>query len=302
MADDSEGWISAWEAVQLLKPVTGGEYSARMTIAERANDGLIRSRAARFVAGKNKEQDDVELLRPFWRHRGGDALKQNWRTGDFEMWSDRDTHCRAYGVQFSRQDIMKMVPASSAAKQPDAQASGTKIFIGHGHSLVWRELKDFIVGTLKLPCDEFNAVPSAGLPVAVRLKQMLGDAAFAFLVLTAEDERKDGKIQARMNVVHEAGLFQGRLGFEKAIILLEEGCEKFSNIDGLGDIRFPPGSIKSAFEESVACWNAKESFSGLRFRHRWLRRPGQPSNAGRIGPAGSLALSFPHNRTWPRAA
>ena len=52
-----------------------------------------------------------------------------------------------------------------------------------------------------------------------------------------------------MNVVHEAGLFQGRLGFEKAIILLEQGCEEFSNIHGLGQIRFQRGFIKSAFEE-----------------------------------------------------
>ena len=29
----------------------------------------------------------------------------------------------------------------------------------------------------------------------------------------------DGDLQARMNVVHEAGLFQGRLGFTKAIVL-----------------------------------------------------------------------------------
>ena len=40
---------------------------------------------------------------------------------------------------------------------------------------------------------------------------MLDDAAFAFLILTAEDEKADGKMHARMNVVHEAGLFQGRL-------------------------------------------------------------------------------------------
>ena len=78
---------------------------------------------------------------------------------------------------------------------------------------------------------------------------MLDDAAFAFLVLTAEDERTDGKVQARMNAFHEAGLFQGRLSFEKAIILLEDGCEEFSNITGLGQIRFPPGSISSKFEE-----------------------------------------------------
>ena len=52
-----------------------------------------------------------------------------------------------------------------------------------------------------------------------------------------------------MNVVHEAGLFQGRLGFSRAIILLEESCEEFSNIHGLGQIRFPKGNIKAVFED-----------------------------------------------------
>jgi predicted nucleotide-binding protein len=78
---------------------------------------------------------------------------------------------------------------------------------------------------------------------------MLDDARIAFLILTAEDEKADGTVQARMNVIHEAGLFQGRLGFTKAIILLEEGCEEFSNINGLGQIHFPKGNIRQAFEE-----------------------------------------------------
>jgi predicted nucleotide-binding protein len=51
---------------------------------------------------------------------------------------------------------------------------------------------------------------------------MLEDAAFAFLILTAEDEATDEKLHARENVVHEAGLFQGKLGFKKAILLLED--------------------------------------------------------------------------------
>jgi hypothetical protein len=50
-------------------------------------------------------------------------------------------------------------------------------------------------------------------------------------------------------VIHEAGLFQGRLGFKKAIILLEDGCSEFANIHGLGQIRFPKGNITPAFEE-----------------------------------------------------
>jgi predicted nucleotide-binding protein len=126
---------------------------------------------------------------------------------------------------------------------------GTAVFIGHGRSLLWRELKDFIHERLGLPWDEFNRVPVAGTSNAARLVEMLDSAAIAFLVLTAEDEQADGALHARQNVVHEAGLFQGRLGFHRAIVLLEEGCEQFSNIEGLGQIRFPAGRINAAFEE-----------------------------------------------------
>ena len=125
----------------------------------------------------------------------------------------------------------------------------TNVFIGHGRSLIWKDLKDFIQDKLRLPWDEFNRIPVAGITNIERLSQMLNNAAIAFLVMTAEDEHSDGTTHARENVVHEAGLFQGKLGFSKAIILLEESCEEFSNIQGLGQIRFPKGNMKAAFEE-----------------------------------------------------
>jgi predicted nucleotide-binding protein len=130
-----------------------------------------------------------------------------------------------------------------------AERVGTNVFIGHGRSHAWRDLKDFVQDRLRLPWNEFNRVPIAGVTNIARLSEMLDSAAIAFLVMTAEDERADGKVQARMNVIHEAGLFQGRLGFTRAIVLLEEGCEPFSNIEGLGQIRFPKGNVSAAFEE-----------------------------------------------------
>jgi predicted nucleotide-binding protein len=130
-----------------------------------------------------------------------------------------------------------------------ASVTGMTIFIGHGKSPVWRELRDFLEKRLHLSVDEFNSVPVAGISTVIRLEEMLNAAAFAFVVMTAEDELPDGKLHARLNVVHEAGLFQGRLGFKKAIILLEEGCEEFSNIHGLGQIRFPKSGISAKFEE-----------------------------------------------------
>lgn len=129
------------------------------------------------------------------------------------------------------------------------QRLGINVFIGHGRSLLWRELKDFIVGRLRLPYEEFNRVPVAGVTNIARLSEMLDGAGCALIVLTAEDEQADGAMRARMNVIHEVGLFQGRLGFTKAIVLLEEGCDEFSNIQGLGQIRFPKGRIAAAFEE-----------------------------------------------------
>jgi predicted nucleotide-binding protein len=135
-------------------------------------------------------------------------------------------------------------------RQPGVQRqTGTNVFIGHGRSRVWKELKDFLQDRLELPWDEFNRIPVAGVTNTERLLQMLDQAAIAFMIMTAEDEQPNGSLRARENVVHEAGLFQGRLGFSKAIILLEEGCGEFSNITGLGQIRFPKDNIDAAFEE-----------------------------------------------------
>lgn len=123
------------------------------------------------------------------------------------------------------------------------------MFIGHGGAPLWRELKDFVSDRPGLSWDEFNRVPVAGVTNIARLSEMLDNAGIALLVLTGEDEAADGRERARQNVVHEAGLFQGRLGFSRAIILLEEGCKEFSNIQGLGQIRFPVGRIEATFEE-----------------------------------------------------
>lgn len=136
-------------------------------------------------------------------------------------------------------------------KKGSAIKSGkaTRVFIGHGRSPAWRELKDFIEDRLALPIEEFNRVPVAGTSNKERLSEMLDASALAFLIFTGEDDHSDGRSHARMNVVHEAGLFQGRHGFNRAIILLEEGCESFSNLDGLAYISFPKGRITAAFEE-----------------------------------------------------
>lgn len=114
---------------------------------------------------------------------------------------------------------------------------------------MWRDLRDLLERNLGLKCIEFNSSPAAGLTATERIDDMLDEADFAFLVMTAEDETKDGKKRARENVVHETGLFQGKLGRKKAIALLEETCGDYSNISSITQIRFPVGKIIAASEE-----------------------------------------------------
>ena len=46
-------------------------------------------------------------------------------------------------------------------RRDKARSVGTNVFIGHGRSLVWRELKDFVEDRLGIPVDEFDSVPIA---------------------------------------------------------------------------------------------------------------------------------------------
>jgi len=134
-------------------------------------------------------------------------------------------------------------------KMVTGSKTGNRIFIGHGRSSAWRDLKEFVQDRLDLEFEEFDRESTPGKSTKERLQEMLDNAGFAFLVLTAEDDMGDGSKQARANVIHEVGLFQGRLGFEKAIILLEKGCAEFSNIVGTTQIRFTKGNIKAVSEE-----------------------------------------------------
>jgi len=140
-------------------------------------------------------------------------------------------------------ESLEIAPVTAVAER------GRKIFIGHGRSQLWRELKDYIHDDLGLDYEEFNRESPAGFSTTERLKQMLSETSFAFLVMTAEEEHADKTVHARPNVVHEVGLFQGKLGFERSIVLLEEGCSEFSNIAGLTQIRFPLRDISARFHE-----------------------------------------------------
>jgi hypothetical protein len=101
----------------------------------------------------------------------------------------------SFGICKAAADIARKAASHlerKGRKQAASDRVGTNVFIGHGRSPQWRELKDFVQDRLRLPWDEFNRVPIAGVTNIGRLLEMLDAAAIAFLVMTAEDEMADG--------------------------------------------------------------------------------------------------------------
>src|ERR1700738_2771590 len=86
-----EEWISAAEALRLLKPVLGSEWQAQRTVWKRAHDGVIRARAERCTAD-GEGRIDMSVRKGFWWAEGETALSQNWTVGDFETWIEHKTH------------------------------------------------------------------------------------------------------------------------------------------------------------------------------------------------------------------
>lgn len=134
-----------------------------------------------------------------------------------------------------------------------------KVFIGHGRNPQWRDLKDHLHEKHGLDVEAYESGARAGLTIRDVLDDMLTSSSFAILVLTGEDLDAEGHFHARENVIHELGLFQGRLGWRKAIALLEDGVTEFSNIHGLNQIRFNKGNIQETFGEVLA--TVKREFS-----------------------------------------
>lgn len=121
------------------------------------------------------------------------------------------------------------------ASLPPTAVSGP-VFLGHGRAPLWREVKDGLED-MGLRVEAFESSSTVGMPTQQRLEDLLNTCRFAVILMTPEDRGQDGDWRARQNVVHEAGLFQGRYGFRRVCVVLCGDVEEFSNISGLGQVR-----------------------------------------------------------------
>jgi predicted nucleotide-binding protein len=124
-----------------------------------------------------------------------------------------------------------------------------KVFLGHGRNPLWRTVERYLEKDKKIAVEAWESESRAGEQIIEVLGKLLDSCTFAVLVVTGEDLTSGGGLRPRQNVVHEIGLFQGRIGFKKVALLEQIGTEGFSNIHGLQTIPFPDQHIEAAFPE-----------------------------------------------------
>ncbi|MEQ4305637.1 PfkB family carbohydrate kinase [Plantactinospora sp. B6F1] len=123
------------------------------------------------------------------------------------------------------------------------------VFIAHDEHPQWRVVRRFIEQNCGLPTYELSSSDLDEHNLADLMRQTLARCSFAVCLLSAKEGGSGGRSRADQNIVHQAGIFQGRYGFGRVAILAEEGCDTFSNIAGLIRMDFPPGRITSTFLE-----------------------------------------------------
>ncbi len=163
------------------------------------------------------------------------------------IWHDNRDRIERISATFEREQSAYTFP-----EPPKPPPPPPVIFVGHGRNTQWRDLKDHLHEQHGYDVQAYEMGARAGHTIRDILHELLGASTFAILVMTAEDEMSDGTMRARQNVVHETGLFQGKLGFSRAVVLLEEGTEDYSNLQGVHQIRFPASHIRETFGDVLA--------------------------------------------------
>jgi predicted nucleotide-binding protein len=182
------------------------------------------------------------------------ALHESYTGGSF-YFDQRGSHAELTVKGLTREELapaFEVLESNLESCRVAEPPQDVIVFIGHGRDPQWRDLKDHLQDQHGYDIEAYEVGSRAGHTIRDILVQMLEKSAIALLVMTGEDEDAEGKLHARENVIHELGLFQGKLGFSRAIVLLEEGTSEFSNIHGIHQIRFPKGRIREAFGDVLA--------------------------------------------------
>ncbi|MFI5914349.1 PfkB family carbohydrate kinase [Dactylosporangium sp. NPDC051541] len=130
--------------------------------------------------------------------------------------------------------------------RPRPRPSG--VFLSHDGTPPSLEVREFLASDCGLVVFELDR-SELRKPIADAMRVILNKCSFAVCVLTSDAATSDGHGRADQDVVHQTGVFQGRYGFGRVAMLVEDGCEVFSNAAGLIRLAFSRGQVDATFLE-----------------------------------------------------
>ena len=131
----------------------------------------------------------------------------------------------------------------------DSDRSAARVFLVHESKRDWQAVRRFIVNECKLPVFELSMANVDENSLAEIMEEQLPRCSFAVCVLSTGASPGGLGENADQDLVHQAGILQGRYGFKRVAILAEESCKTFTNIAGLIRLDFPPGQVETTFFE-----------------------------------------------------
>jgi predicted nucleotide-binding protein len=152
----------------------------------------------------------------------------------------------------------------------DAVDEGGPIFVVHGRA---RAILHEAVRVLERGTGRevivLHEQPNSGRTILEKFEDHAAGAAYAVVLLTADDEGgiaadADRRPRGRQNVIFELGFFFGKLGRERVAVLLDQGVEKPSDIDGLVYISLDSaGAWKQSLARELASAKIEVDYSRI---------------------------------------
>jgi predicted nucleotide-binding protein len=144
--------------------------------------------------------------------------------------------------------VASAIPRSLPSPPPKTNS----VFVIHGHDELNRRRLVDMLRDFGLTPVVILSKPGQSQTTIEKFEREAEACSYAIALLTPDDEvtnRNAGACaQARPNAVFETGWFAGRLGRERALILLKEGTKIHSDLEGINQHRFSE-SVEERFRQ-----------------------------------------------------
>lgn len=136
-----------------------------------------------------------------------------------------------------KEEMLKKDEESEKTAHADLNHQNNKVFVVHGHDEALKEKVARLLEKQGLEAIILSEQANKGKTIIEKFEEN-SDVGAAICLFTGDDIGKEKseaveKQRARQNVVYEAGYFMGKLGRERVIILVDEGVELPSDLQGV---------------------------------------------------------------------